>query len=116
MRTRPLHNPWLLVAGSGLALIRGCRTPEVALTIGWALLEAAGPRIGRIFPPDLATLERIYLPAHPPSAAGFELQRQRLRRIAEAELKSTARMRRGSAVPEPALMNGTDNSGELHGR
>ena len=56
-------------------------------------------------------------PPTSPSSAGFELQRQRLRRIAEAELESTAKVRRGSAVPEPdAPMNGTDNSRELHGR
>jgi hypothetical protein len=81
-------NPWLRVAGTALAIIRGRKTPEQALISAWGLLAEAGPRIGVEFRPDLAGLEQMHLPALPLTAAAFALQEQSLAQDAARRRKT----------------------------
>jgi hypothetical protein len=71
-------DPWVRVAGTALSIIRGRHTPENALISGWSLLVEAGARAGLEFPPDLAALEQLHLPALPICGRAFELQEQSL--------------------------------------
>lgn len=92
-------DPWLRVAGTALAVVRGRHSPEGTLVSIWPLLVEAGHRLGVDFPVNLTALETLALPCLPLDPRCWALQDQAIAQDAARHGRKAGRPVREPIAP-----------------